>query len=347
MTHLPFFISSLCSGQGPAIYSASLDPATGGLHSLTPIPSPLQNAFFITVSADRSRLYATDFVKQFQGQPTAAVHCLQITNKTLAPIAAQPADDTAPCFLTLSHDQQSLFCAGYGQGSVTRFALSHAQGLSHPHPVITPAKVPGLHAHCVLIHPTQNFLLSTFLGLDHITSHALAPDGSLSLIDALSLPAKSGPRHLAWHPSGRFLFALTETSSHILSIAFDPSNGKLTLLDTQSALPASFSGTSRAADILVHPSGRFIYGSNRGHESIATFEFSPATGRLTFLNHTPTPGGSPQCLRLDPTGQFLLTALIKSHRVTSHRIDPDTGTLSLIDGPLDVPSPSCLAFYNP
>jgi 6-phosphogluconolactonase len=345
---IPLLITSHCNGAGPALYSATFDPASGILGNLTPIESPLKSAFFLTINADSNRIYVADFVKEYAGRPGGAIHAFALNAGNLIHASARPAADTAPCYLSVSGDQNSLFSAGYGSGHVTRFELSPATPLSDAASAITPATPthPAMpRAHCTLPPPDGRFLLTTFLGLDTITVHACPPGpADLILVDTLALPTKSSPRHLAWHPSGKLFLVITEKSNHVFSIGFDPQTGKLTLLDSQPSLPPDFTGTSAGADIQVHPSGFYVYASNRGHQSIAAFRLSPQTGKLSLLGHFPSGGDFPQCLRFDPTGAFLLCANMKSNRITTHRVDLQSGALAAINEHLTIPSPSCMLF---
>ncbi|HEX2186986.1 MAG TPA: beta-propeller fold lactonase family protein, partial [Chloroflexota bacterium] len=155
-----------------------------------------------------------------------------------------------------------------------------------------------------------------------------------------------GPRHLAFHPSGRFVYVINEINSGLSAFAYDGERGTLTHLHTLSTLPADFSGRSHCAQVIVHPNGRFVYGSNRGHDSIAIFAIDEESGRLQPLGHQPTQGKTPRNFNVDPSGTFLLAANQDSHTIVVFRIDGERGTLSPTGHVVETPSPSCVMFLQ-
>jgi 6-phosphogluconolactonase len=161
---------------------------------------------------------------------------------------------------------------------------------------------------------------------------------------ALLLSQKSGPRHFAWHPFGRYAYIINETNSTITAASFDPEKGTLKELQTISTLPAGFTDETDCAEIQVHPSGKFLYGSNRGHDSIAIFSIEEKTGKLTTLGYEPTQGKIPRNFCIDPTGKYLLAANQKSNNIVIFTIDPATGLLKSTGDKIEVPSPMCIKF---
>ncbi|MGH2367189.1 MAG: lactonase family protein, partial [Chloroflexota bacterium] len=154
----------------------------------------------------------------------------------------------------------------------------------------------------------------------------------------------AGPRHLAFHPSARFVYVLNEIASTLSAFAYDPEHGTLALLETVSTLPEGFSGKNSTAQIVVHPSGRFVYGSNRGHDSIAIFAIDEQTGQLTARGYESTRGQTPRNFNLDPTGTFLLAANQGSDTIVTFRIDATTGALTPTGQVTETPSPVCVVF---
>jgi 6-phosphogluconolactonase len=156
----------------------------------------------------------------------------------------------------------------------------------------------------------------------------------------------AGPRHFAFHPAGRYGYAVNELDLTVTAFAFDPQAGTLAPIQTLSTLPADVTDTKgfSTAEIVVHPSGKFLYASNRGHDSIAMVAVDQATGQLTFLGTEPIRGKTPRNFVIDPTGKFLLAAGQNSHTVTVFAIDAETGRLSFTGQSLDVPSPVCIRF---
>jgi 6-phosphogluconolactonase len=160
----------------------------------------------------------------------------------------------------------------------------------------------------------------------------------------VKLAPGAGPRHFAFHPSGRFAYAINELASTISALAYDAQRGTLTEVQTLGTLPAGFDKGNSTADIHVHPSGKFLYGSNRGHDSIAIYSIDQATGKLTAVGHQPTGGRVPRNFNLDPSGKFLLAANQDSDNVVLFRVDPDSGKLTPTGQELSVPRPVCVQF---
>jgi 6-phosphogluconolactonase len=159
-----------------------------------------------------------------------------------------------------------------------------------------------------------------------------------------SMAPGSGPRHLVFRPDGKFVYLLNEMFSNVAAFRYDAARASLTEVQTRSMLPEGFSGESSGAEIAVHPSGRFLYASNRGHDSIAVFRINPAEGTLTSLGHVSTQGKTPRNFAIDPSGRFLLAANQNSGSVVVFRIDPETGALTPTGSTLQVPSPVCIVF---
>ena len=185
------------------------------------------------------------------------------------------------------------------------------------------------------------------LGLDQVFVYRFdSRRGTLTPNDPpfARLPPKWGPRHLAFHPGGRFVYVISELASQVTAFSYDPRAGTLTEIQSLSSLPPDFKGESYTAEIAVHPSGRFLYGSNRGHNSIAVFDVNLATGTLAFVEAVPTGGNWPRHFEIDPTGRFLFAANQNSGDIFSFRIDPDTGRLAATGQVLRLPSPVCIKF---
>jgi 6-phosphogluconolactonase len=154
----------------------------------------------------------------------------------------------------------------------------------------------------------------------------------------------AGPRHLAFHPNGRYVFVLNEIDSTLSSFAYDAARGALRIVQTASTLPADFSGSNSTAQVAVHPSGKFVYGSNRGHDSIVIFAVDGETGKMTYVGHEPTQGKTPRNFNLDPGGTLLLAANQNSNTIVAFRIDQESGRLAATGQVTQSPSPVCIAF---
>jgi 6-phosphogluconolactonase len=205
----------------------------------------------------------------------------------------------------------------------------------------------GPHAHCVILDRNERYALASDLGTDKVmiyhfdrATRKLTPANQ----PFAELTAGAGPRHLALHPSGKYLYVISELDSTMASFKYNELNGTLTLIETVSTLPSDFTGTSYCADVHVSASGKFLYGSNRGHNSIVVFEIDPGTGKLKLIEHTSTAGDWPRNFTIDPTGRFLLVANQRTDNVVSFSIDVSTGRLNPAGHIEEIPSPVCLKF---
>ena len=208
----------------------------------------------------------------------------------------------------------------------------------------------GPFAHCITADPSNQFALSADLGTDKVMIYrfdSAARTLKPNMPAFAQMAAGSGPRHVVFHPNRKFVYVINELSSSISAFGFDPSVGKLTGIQDISTLPETFHGPNTAAEIAIHPSGRFLYASNRGHDSVAVFALDQESGRLRSLGHHFTQGKTPRHFAIDPTGQFLLAADQDSDRVVIFRIDQDSGSLQPTGHVVSVPSPTCVVMLRP
>jgi 6-phosphogluconolactonase len=203
----------------------------------------------------------------------------------------------------------------------------------------------GPHAHSAVVDPTNRYVFVADLGIDKIMGYQLDFEGNRlapNEVPFLEIPAGSGPRHLAFHPNGRFAYVINELNSTINALRYDVSVGTFSILQTVSTLPEDFNGENSCADIHLTPSGKFLYGSNRGHDSLAIFAVDSETGLLSSVSHQSTHGNTPRNFTIDPTGTFLLAANQDSDNIVTFRIDHDTGLLDFVEQNTDVHKPVCL-----
>jgi 6-phosphogluconolactonase len=207
----------------------------------------------------------------------------------------------------------------------------------------------GPHPHQVAISPDNRFVLVPDLGLDHIRVYGLdSAKGALTPGDPAFVQVEpgSGPRHLVFHPNGRFAYLINELKSTVTVFAYDAGNGRLNTLQTIPALPKSFTGTSTAAEIAVDRGGNYLYASNRGADDVAIFAIDARRGTLSLVGHVPTQGKDPRNFSIDPTGNYLLAANQTANNIVLFRLNPKTGGLTAAGAPLDVPAPVCLTFLK-
>jgi 6-phosphogluconolactonase len=204
----------------------------------------------------------------------------------------------------------------------------------------------GPHAHFVTVTSDNRFVLSCDLGIDKVIVYQFdAADDGLLAHSEVVLPSGSGPRHLDFHPNGKFVYLINELNSTMTVLGYNAKTGTLTNLQTLSTLPEGYTGPNSCAEVWVHPSGKFVYGSNRGHDSLVIFAVEAGTGLLRLVGHEPTRGKTPRFFGLDPSGEFLLAANQDSDTVVSFRIDTHTGCLNYLQH-IDVPKPVCVKFWT-
>ena len=268
-------------------------------------------------------------------------------------IGQVPSGGAAPCYIALDRAGRNALVANYTSGSVAVLRGLPAGMIGPPidieqHAGSGPNAAPqeGPHAHSINLDPAGRFAVAADLGIDRLLvyrydaeAHTLTPNDP----PGVALEPGSGPRHLDFHPDGQHAYVINEMASTVTAFDYDPEAGVLSTIATVSTLPEDFDGQNTTADVHVHPSGKFLYGSNRGHDSIAIFRLDPATGAPEPIGHEPTGGKTPRNFAIDPTGGYLLAANQQSGTIFVFRIDPETGGLQRV-GSAEVPSPVCIKF---
>jgi len=359
----PFVWFGTYSG-GPAnsegIYVSRFDAATGKLTAPV-LAATAKNPSFLALHPTLPVMYAVSEVADANGKPTGAVLSFAIdeTSGALTLKNHQASGGKGPCHLSVDRTGRVVLAANYGGGSVICLGLA-ADGslepvvpgtpggfIQHEGKGPNPQRQEGPHGHSINPTADSRFAVACDLGLDKVFLHSLdAGKATLAPHGFGSVAAGAGPRHFAFHPGGRHGYAVNELALTVTAFAFDPQAGTLTPIQTLSTLPADVTDTKgfSTAEIVAHPSGKFLYASNRGHDSIAMYAVDQATGQLTFQGVEPIRGKTPRNFVIDPTGKFLLAAGQNSHTVTVFAIDAETGTLTYSDQSLDVPSPVCIRF---
>jgi len=314
------------------------------------------NPSFLAVSPNHRFLYAVNEVGDYHGQKSGAVSAFAINRATgkltlLNQVASKGAD---PCYITVDKTGKYVLVANYSGGSLAMFPVLEDGRLAeasvfvqHTGHGANPQRQEGPHAHSIDLSPDNRFAVVDDLGLDETLVYRF--DGAKNILMPNQAPAAkaadgAGPRHFAFHPNGRFGYVINEMGSTVSVFAYDPESGLLHPLQTISTLPKHFAGHNDAAEIEVHPSGRFLYASNRGHDSIAVFAIDPEKGMLTLVEHAPTKGSSPRNFEIDPKGSLLFVGNEKSDNMVVFRIDPQTGRLRPTGKMLDLPQPVCVKF---
>ena len=350
---LTLYVGTYTSGKSEGIYVYRMDHATGALTRFSSVKSV--NPSFLTIDRSKRYLYAVNEVGEYAGKPGGAVSAFAIDPATgnLRLLNEQATQGADPCHLSLDSRKRALLVANYTGGSVTVLpvrtdgTLGMAIDVKQHEGSSVKEQQKGPHAHCVILDRVERHALVADLGIDKVMIYGFdRATGNL-------LPAKqpfaeltrgAGPRHLTLHPGGKYLYVINELDSTLSAFTYNELNGTLSLIETVSTLPSDFTGTSYCADVHVSGSGKFLYGSNRGHDSIVVFEIDVRTGKLKLVEHVSTEGKWPRNFTLDPTGGFLLVANQRTDNVVVFSIDRATGRLKATGNIEEIPAPVCLKF---
>jgi 6-phosphogluconolactonase len=337
------------------IYAYRFDPEKGQLTSIG-IAAETTDPSFLAVHPNGKFLYAVNEIGNFNGGTSGAVSAFAIDSKTgaLKFLNQVPTRGAGPCHVSLDKEGAFVLVANYDGGSIASFPV-HDDGslgttsgfVQHSGSGPNKERQEGPHAHWIGTSPDNRFALAVDLGLDQVIVYGFDPIKGV-FTPVLSGFAKvkpgAGPRHLAFHPNGKFAYVLSEMESSVTVFSYQAKTGGLTSLQTISALPKDYSGPKEAAEIVVHPSGKFLYTSNRGHDSIAVFAVDEKKGTLKSLGQVLTGGKTPRHFAIDPTGAYLLAENQESNNIVVFHIDPATGSLTPTGQTIEVPSPVCITF---
>jgi 6-phosphogluconolactonase len=341
--------------RSEGIYVFRFDSASGKLEPLG-LAAAAENPTFLNFSPDGRFLYAANELYRFDDQASGAVSAFSVDRASgkLAFLNQVAARGTGTCYVRTDQTGKFLLLANYGSGSVAVAPVKPGGSLgavasfvqqsgSGPSP-----RQAGPHAHSFNPTPDNRYAVAADLGADKLFVYRFdAATGSLAAANppSLALKAGAGPRHLSFHPNGRFAYALNEIGSTVTVLAYNPARGAFRELQTVSTLPAGFQGNNTAAEVLVHPSGKFLYASNRGHNSIAVFAID-GKGLLQPLAYVSSQGRTPRGYSLDSEGRWLIAANKDTHNIAVFRIDPSTGIPAATGQSLEVRSPVCVRFLR-
>jgi 6-phosphogluconolactonase len=341
--------------ESKGIYAYRFDSATARLVPIG-LAAESTNPSFLAVHPNHRFLYAVNEVSNYQGEKSGALSAFAIDRATgnltlLNQVATRGGD---PCYISFDKTGKYVLVANYAGGSVAVFPVledgrlgAASAFIQHSGHGTNPQRQEAPHAHSIDLSPDNRFALVDDLGLDETLAYGFdSAKGSLTTSPDATAKAEpgAGPRHLAFTPAGKFAYVISEMASAVSAFRYDPATGGLRKLQTISALPKDFSGHSEAAEIQVHPSGKFLYASNRGHESIAVFAIDRTMGTLTPIEYVSTKGESPRYFEIDPTGSLLLAANEKSDNIVAFHINPQTGRLTPTGKKLEVSQPVCIKF---
>jgi 6-phosphogluconolactonase len=348
------YVGTYTRSTSMGIYALSCDPGTGTFGPLVHAAASV-NPSFLAAHPNGRYLYAVNETRMLDKQPGGGVSAFALDPPSLRlrPINRVSSRGADPCHLTLDRTGRWLFTANYTGGSIGVFPVREDGSLAEAAHVVqhhgcsgvNPARQEAPHVHSCDMSPDNRFLYINDLGLDQILVYDFdAATGALALRSATPTAPGAGPRHMVFSPDGRYAYSMDELFSSVSVYRHDPATGALERFQMVAGVPPTWDGILWGAEIAMHPSGRFLWISNRGHDSIASFRVNPRDGRLTPTGHVSTQGVQPRHFSLDPAGAYLHVANARSDNVVTFRVDPDTGTLTPAGQVVTVPEPVCILF---
>jgi 6-phosphogluconolactonase len=340
------YVGTYTRATSKGVYLFKLDSATGSLTSQG-LAAAADDPCFLAIAPGEKYLYACATANNHR---TGVIDAFTINpaDGTLQLLNQQPSGGNGPTQIAIDPDGNCAAVANYSSGSVSLLPIGIDGKLSPPSSVIqhtgssvNKSRQQSPHPHSCNFDPSGKFLFVPDLGTDEIAVYHFN-DQNLTADSPVPVAPGSGPRHMAFSPDGKFAYLINEMGGTVITYAH--SGGTLKQLQTISTLPEKFTAANTAAEVAVHPNGRFVYASNRGNDSIAIFAVDPAAGTLTLIGFQSTLGNGPRMFAIDPTGNFLIAANQNSDNVVLFRIDPQTGKLTATGTTFPVSSPVCVTF---
>ncbi len=345
------FITAFAPGDKGAIHAYRLNGQSGSL-KLAHTTTGVENPFFLALSPDRKFMYSIH-AKQFGGKEPEQVAAYELVGRdgALKLLNRQSAHGTAACYLHVDSSGKSVLVSNYSSGNIASLPVNAdgslgeaASVIQHAGENVDPKKPVKPHAHCIVVAPNNRFALVADLGLNQVLSYRLdASTAKLAPAEPpfVKSPDRAGPRHLVYHPQKPLVYVINETGNSVSVYQFNAETGALREQQTISTLPSDFTGKSYCADLKFAANGRFLYGTNRGHDSIACYRVAD-DGQLSLIEIIPSLGKGPQNLVVVEPSNLLLCANMPGNNVAVFRLDPASGKLSAIGDPMPTPSPSCI-----
>jgi 6-phosphogluconolactonase len=349
-----YFGTYTSGGNGSkGIYRSVLNTDTGKL-SAPVLAAEAKNPSFLEIHPNGRYLYA---VSESGGAGTVSAYAIEPDTKNLKLLNAQSSGGSGPCHVNIDYAGKNVLVANYGSGSASVIPINSDGSLAEPTGFVqhegssvNPQRQKGPHAHSINISPDNRFAFVADLGLDKVMIYKLdVENGTITANDPAFAKVKpgSGPRHFTFGIDGKYAYVINEMGGTITAFGYKPASGALTEIQTITTLPDGFDGSNSCAEVRVHPSGRFLYGSNRGHDSIAVYRIDPAKGTLTFVEHEKADIKTPRNFNIDPTGKYCLVANQGADSVVVFKIDQKTGDLEPTGNKIQIGRPVCIRFLLP
>lgn len=349
------FIGSYADAADPGIYACSFDHDTGKLQVLDQM-SGIKNPSFLAINEKNNMLYAISEAEDSEGQRIGQAEILTFTDKDgvkLKHLNTKPSVPSPTCHISLDQTNRALFVSSYHGGVAGMISVSPEGNIeevvdTHQHTgsSILPAQTQA-RVHSILVHPSNQYAIICDLGIDKVFVYKIDLDnGKMIPHQEVSLKPGAGPRHFAFHPSKPYGYVINELNATVTVFEFDEDKGNLTEVQTIPTLPEDYTGGNSCADIHVSSDGRFLYGSNRGHDSIVVYAIDANNGQLSLIEHVSTEGEHPRNFALTPDNRFLLVANMDSNNIVTFARDQDSGKLQSTGQSITLSRPVCIKFLE-
>ena len=351
------YVGSYSPKEKEGIHAFAMDAASGELRAIESV-SGFVNPSFLAIHSQSGCLYAVNESSDTDGAASGAVSAFRIDRATgrLSFLNRRLSGGPGPCHLSVDHAGSCVMVANYVGGNVSLLPIrsngeldAATSTIQHKGSSVHPQRQTRPHAHSIAPDPTDRYALAADLGLDQVLVYRIDADSKRLVphsVPHIPVQPGAGPRHLDFHPSGRYVYVINEIGNTVMVFTYDADNGVLEHTQTVPSLPSDFHGTSHTADIHVLPGGRFLYGSNRGHDSLCVYSINQDTGMCTPIGHTSTGGRTPRGFAIDPSGSFVFAANQDSDTIVCFRVDGQTGELTSTGATTRVPKPSCVKFLS-
>ncbi len=353
---LPVYFGTYTSrgeNSSKGIYRSELDLETGRL-SEPVLAAEARNPSFLEIHPEGKFLYA---VSESGGAGSVSAYAIDSDTGGLKLLNQQSSGGAGPCHVSIDHTGKNVLVANYGSGSASVIPIKPDGRLGEPTGFVqhagssvNPGRQKGPHAHSINVSPDNRFAFVADLGIDKVMIYRLNVEKGTIVANSpgfAKVKPGAGPRHFAFGPKGKNAYVINELDWTVTAFAYEPASGALTEIQSVTTLPKGFDGSNSCAEVRVHPSGKFLYGSNRGHDSIVVYRVDPAKGTLTFVEHETADIKTPRNFNIDPMGKFCLVANQGKDSVVVFRIDEETGALEPTGHKISVGRPVCIRFLRP
>jgi 6-phosphogluconolactonase len=351
---LPVYFGTYTGGDNSSkgIYHSVLDLETGKLSNPV-LAAETRNPSFLEIHPDGKFLYA---VSESGGAGSVSAYSIDRDTGDLKFLNQQPSGGAGPCYISIDHTGKNALVTNYGSGSASVIPIESNGRLAEPTGFVqhtgssvNASRQKEPHAHSINVSPDNRFAFVADLGIDKIMIYRLDTEKGTIVKNSppfTKVKPGAGPRHFAFHPNGKFAYVINEIDCTVTAFTYEPASGTLTDIQTITTLPKGFNGSNTCAEVRVYPGGKFLYGSNRGHDSIVVYRIDSAKGTLTFVEHETADIKTPRNFNIDPTGKFCLVANQGSNSVVVFRINQETGALNPTEHKISVGRPVCIRFLR-